>query len=365
MHRKSALSSLLAAFLGLAYLGCSSEEPIEEIVEPEFDDRLDSASCSNDGGPLSGDDMLILVSKAPGQQLQRAWVPEDLVPVPLNMMMPGRTGYLRKGSSDAFEMLNKAALEETGFDLRIRSAYRSFGSQCRTFDFWVEQKGLEHAKRFSAEPGRSQHQLGTTIDITSEGLGFKNSSEHVDAPEYEWLEANAHRFGYTLAYPRGQEHVTGYGYEPWHYRYIGIDAAMEMHDNGLILETYLDRCQTSDIDLECPREEQPLVPPNYGFIGGTCSSDKDCESLGSGATCLGAEEGYPDGYCTIPCERGCPDRPGLNAVTFCVDTEAFGGLCHSRCDYDLFDNTGCREGYSCDEEVQRPNNGAMGSACLP
>lgn len=347
---------------------CASGEPASyDFDVGEDTGKADLSECADyDGGDLSGDDMLVLINKDEGQLLAKTWAPRDLVGVPSERMIPGRTGVLRLGVVQAYEELADAANEEGGFDLRIRSGYRSFATQCRTFDFWVNSKGLEHAKRFSAEPGRSQHQLGTTIDITSRALNFDVSSDNVDAAEYEWLAENAHRFGFALSYPEGQEDVTGYGFEPWHYRYIGRDAAQEMHDGGFIQETYLQDCLAESPDLRCPQEELPEVQPNEGFIGGDCEADLDCSGAGSDAVCLTEDEGYPGGQCALPCQTSCPDLDGPNALTFCVATEApseFVGLCHSQCDRLLFPETGCRGGYQC-TEASRPA-GSTGNVCLP
>jgi LAS superfamily LD-carboxypeptidase LdcB len=316
------------------------------------------------GGTLSGDDLLVLVNKEAGQALRSDWAPPDVVALPADAMMPGREGLLRIAAHDSFMELRAAAASEAGLELGARSAYRSFRTQCITFDFKVKQHGLDHAKRFSAEPGRSQHQLGTTIDITSPRIGWQLSQSMGDTPEGRWLEENAHRFGFALSYPLGEEATTGYAYEPWHYRYLGREAAAELHESGLILEVYLQECAVGAPGLTCPREEAPVLEPNHGFIGGTCSADIDCSSLGPEAVCLGAEHGYSGGHCTIPCSRFCPDRPGLNAGTFCVASATAGGLCHSRCDTELFPDTGCREGYEC-QSTQRPDGSSSADACLP
>ncbi|MCP4449678.1 MAG: M15 family metallopeptidase [Myxococcales bacterium] len=351
--------------LSLSLSACAGDE-VDTDLGPKFDDKADLSECAGyDGGHLSGDDLLVLINKGEGQQLAKRWAPRDLVSVDDHLMIPGREATLRLGVLQAYEKLASKAELEMGLDLRIRSAYRSFATQCRTFAYWVDTKGLEHAQRFSAEPGRSQHQLGTTIDITSEALGYENSSGDIEATEYTWLAENAHRFGFALAYPKGEDDTTGYGFEPWHYRFIGHEAALEMHDAGLILETYLLACQNAPTDLQCPQEELAEVIPNDRFIGGMCEAQEDCRTVSSDAVCLDEEDGYPGGQCALPCEASCPDRAGANAVTFCVvhPTDEFVGLCHSRCDDERFPGSGCRDGYSC-VEASRPS-GSTGMVCLP
>ena len=224
----------------------------------DLEGKADGNVCKNyAGGPLSGDDSLVLVNKQDGQQLSSSWAPNDLVGVPPALMMPGRQGELRAPVLVALNEMFDAAASEAGLKLGVRSAYRSFRTQCITFDYKVRQHGLEHAKRFSAEPGRSQHQLGTTADITAETLDWKLNQDMGQKQEGQWLEKNAYRFGFALSYPDGKETVTGYAYEPWHFRFIGKSAAAEMIGKSLILEEYLAACQRAEPSLICERAGLP------------------------------------------------------------------------------------------------------------
>jgi LAS superfamily LD-carboxypeptidase LdcB len=103
----------------------------------------------------------------------------------------------------------------------------------------MDTLGEDEARRVSAEPGHSEHQLGTTVDLTSADVGYGLVESFASAPAGEWLLANSHQYGFALSYPAGQEHVTGYAHEPWHYRYIGLDAADEWKASGLTLIEYL------------------------------------------------------------------------------------------------------------------------------
>lgn len=329
--------------------------------DPENLGKADGACAGYPGGELSGDDLLVLVNKREGQQLASTWAPRDLVSVPASRMMPGKSGELRGPVLQALEaMLDAAAAVD--IDLGVRSAYRSYQTQCLTFDYKVREHGIEHARRFSAEPGRSQHQLGTTADISGGALSWALTQDMGATLEGQWLAENAHRFGFALSYPEGHEEETGYAYEPWHYRYIGVAAADEMHTSGLILEAYLQRCEAFDPGLRCEREVFPEPLPNDGFIGGSCSGDGDCSGIGAGAFCLQGD--YAGGHCTLPCEQFCPDRPGFNAPTFCVAAPESGGLCHSQCDTTMFPETGCREGYRC-TIGHRPNGSKSADVCVP
>ncbi len=358
-----------------ALLSCSAaEDPSApkvasgfDIDEPpgvigQYDGKADDIVCAKySGGALSGDDLLVLVNKSAEQQLASSWAPNDLLGIESALMMPGRTGELRGPVLQAMRDMFADA-SGAGLKLGVRSAYRSFRTQCITFDYKVQQNGLEHAKQFSAEPGRSQHQLGTTADITAEALDWDLTQSMGGKAEGQWLAANAHRFGFALSYPEGEEAKTGYAYEPWHFRYIGVAAALEMFQAGLILEEYLARCQAGDSALSCEREKFPEPIPNDMFIGGPCTEDADCAGIGAGASCLSA---YPAGYCTLPCDKYCPDRPGMNSATFCVgENGKTTGQCHSRCDQKIYPGTGCRLGYSC-VSADRPDASASGNVCMP
>ncbi len=144
---------------------------------------------------------------------------------------------------DLFRMV-KAAREE-GIDLLISSAYRSYSYQKQVFAYHVERLGREEAEKESAEPGKSQHQLGTTIDFGSITFEFALTEAG------KWLAANARRYGFSLSYPEGYEELTGYIYEPWHYRYISPEGTrMERIYFGGIQQHMLEFFDAHSSDLE-------------------------------------------------------------------------------------------------------------------
>jgi D-alanyl-D-alanine carboxypeptidase len=369
-------SALMAASLAVACSsgGETSREPtsspgFDEDVDPELLDdymgKADGNPCANHaGGTLAGDDLLVVVNKEPSRQLRADWRPSDLVSIASSGMIPGRTGQARLATERASEELTAAAKREAGLTLGIRSAFRSFETQCFTFNYMVETLGYDHASQYSARPGRSEHQLGTAVDVTAASVGWELTQDLATKKEGVWLASNAHRFGFALSYPEGYERLTGYGYEPWHFRYIGREAASEMAASGLTMIEYLLACDASDSRFACPREPAPQVEPNEGFVGGTCETAADCSALDGTRQCL--DMGYPGGYCTVPCALYCPDRAGANAGTFCLadPLDPATGNCHAKCDPSLFPGTGCREGYAC-RQGTRPNGAGTGSVCVP
>ena len=114
---------------------------------------------------------------------------------------------------DVLAMVSAAA--EEGIVLDISSSYRSYAYQEQLFQRHVDQLGLKEAERVSARAGSSQHQLGSTVDFGSVTPDF---ARH---PAGIWLAQEAWRFGFSLSYPDGYEEITGYSYEPWHFRYLG------------------------------------------------------------------------------------------------------------------------------------------------
>lgn len=120
------------------------------------------------------------------------------------------------------------AASSTGVTLYVRSAYRSFAEQQSLKNSYTVTYGAGTANQFSADQGYSEHQLGTTIDFITPGLG--GSFAGFDkTPAYQWLVANAHLYGFVLSYP---EKNAFYVYEPWHWRYVGKTLAKKLHDEG-------------------------------------------------------------------------------------------------------------------------------------
>lgn len=147
--------------------------------------------------------------------------PVDLVEVPVEHT---NEPLLRREASDAVVAMFQAAFDEAGLELASNSAYRSFSAQENVYD------GDDLT---TARPGFSEHQTGLTIDIGA--LSGECSLEECfgETPEGIWLRDNAWRFGFILRYPADQTQVTGYSFEPWHFRYVGVDLATEMHEKGV------------------------------------------------------------------------------------------------------------------------------------
>ncbi len=176
------------------------------------------------------------------RQLPHPYVPPGLAWIPGEWLIPGYGGLLvRSDALEAYGQMREAG-QVAGLDFRIRSAYRSYEEQVSTFNYWIGFYGSEaEARRWSAPPGHSEHQLGTAIDISSADVGWELEQWFADTPSGEWLAQHASDYGFALSYPRDGESVTGYVFEPWHFRFIGVNAAREWRDSGLILIEYLEQ----------------------------------------------------------------------------------------------------------------------------
>jgi len=145
---------------------------------------------------------------------------------------------LRATAARAMENMLNTAYDEGGHVIVIVSGYRSYATQTTVHNNHIATRGETEARRVSARPGHSEHQLGLAMDLSTFGLGGRLSSQFSSTPEGAWIRDNAHRFGFIVRYPAGREPDTGFVYEPWHLRYIGVDAATQMFGSGLILEEF-------------------------------------------------------------------------------------------------------------------------------
>lgn len=177
----------------------------------------------------------------PIYKLSESYVPPDLVSV----ARAGLDGDQRVRAlllDDLAAMSRDAAA--AGAPIAVQSAYRSYGYQVNTFNYWVSVDGLESALKSSARAGHSEHQLGTALDVRSaDGPAPWELADWAETPAGAWMAANAWRYGFAMSYPEGREAATCYAYEPWHYRYLGREAAAELYESGLTLREWLWRRQ--------------------------------------------------------------------------------------------------------------------------
>ena len=138
---------------------------------------------------------------------------------------------------EAYEWFVKMVDDARSEDLKLYcvSAYRFYSYQNSLYQRYVWRDGRDLADTYSARPGYSEHQTGLAVDINT-----ASSSAHFEnTPQYQWLSENSWKYGFILRYPEGKQHITGFIFEPWHYRYVGLETAKAIHESGLTYEEYL------------------------------------------------------------------------------------------------------------------------------
>ena len=213
------------------------DEP-EEPIEPEEPAPNQEAEGVEKGILIENPDSLdVIVNKK--RNLPENYVPEDLTAltdIPTVLSNP-EVNQLRKAAYEALKELFDAAKEE-GYELHARSGYRSYYTQASLYTSYVENYGKAAADKYSAKPGQSEHQTGLSMDITCEAINYKLDTTFGETEEGKWVAENAHRYGFIIRYPKVKEDITGYAYEPWHIRYLGVELAEKIYESGLTLEEY-------------------------------------------------------------------------------------------------------------------------------
>lgn len=175
----------------------------------------------------------ILINKQWG--LPADFVPHDLIKAQVPLSPRSRNFMIRKDVNTALKSLFSAA-QEDGVELWFHSGYRSYAEQRRVYQRYVDSYGEKVANTFAAKPGHSEHQSGLAIDITSPKSSSLFAPNFGDSKEGKWVANHAHQFGFIIRYPKDKSEITGYIYEPWHLRYVGIELATMLFESGLVLE---------------------------------------------------------------------------------------------------------------------------------
>jgi len=221
---------------------------------------------------------LILANKT--SVLGEEYVPTSLTPIGSRFVTENdRTGglSLEAGANLALSAM-LLEMEANGVtDIFVTSAYRSYAYQTRLFENYQTKESstisedarkyfgeayiyenytskgktkltfsdaVEVVLSYSARPGTSEHQTGLCVDFVTEEYGDRLDENFEKTQAYAWLRDNAYKFGFILRYPKEKTELTGYSYEPWHYRFVGREAATDMHFSGLCLEEYLNCLQS-------------------------------------------------------------------------------------------------------------------------
>ncbi|ENK1244547.1 M15 family metallopeptidase [Clostridium botulinum] len=180
---------------------------------------------------------LLLVNRE--NKLDEDYFPRDLT-VP-NVRFLGNRNFqikrLRRVASEALENLFQEAKKENITLLGV-SGYRNYNYQINVYNNSVHRNGKEHADKYVAQPGSSEHQTGLAMDIVSTEY-INLDEDFVNTKAYKWLKENCYKYGFIIRYPEEKEYITGYKFEPWHIRYVGVEVATEIMNRGITLEEYL------------------------------------------------------------------------------------------------------------------------------
>jgi zinc D-Ala-D-Ala carboxypeptidase len=184
------------------------------------------------------ENVLVMVNKL--FSLPSSYTPSDLVKPEVAFSFGEQElekSFLREEAAKALEKMFAAA-KESGIEIFAVSGYRSYVRQDQILQAEIQNVGEDRAVAAVAVPGNSEHQTGLAMDISARSVGLNLVEQFGQTEEGKWLAENAHKFGFILRYPNGKEEITGYMYEPWHFRYVGEKSAAEIHKNNWTLEEY-------------------------------------------------------------------------------------------------------------------------------
>ena len=223
------------------------EPTAREIALSRQDFTIDPSTGLAKEIKVVDDNYTILVNRT--HPLAQIYKPDDMVTVKYvvsGVGVKGETDQLRKVAAKAFETMAEAAAEQE-INIKMRTGYRSYEYQKdRLYDPEVKNKGKEEADKSTAMPGRSEHQTGLALDIGGESQKYALSYDFGETKEGKWVAEHCHEYGFIIRYVDGTKKepgkLTGYVYEPWHIRYVGVEIATEMYRQGggkLTYEEYL------------------------------------------------------------------------------------------------------------------------------
>ena len=208
---------------------------------------LDEAAPQHDA-----DGLLFLVNRQ--YRISDASTPDDLT----EAQVPGQVREMRAEAAAALEEMYAACLEETGCQLISVSGYRSYSKQEKLYRAKLQRVNgkKELAEEYVAPPGASEHHLGLAMDIGQQSKPTLNE-KFAETEGGIWTRENCWRFGFILRYGEEWEDITGYKYEPWHFRFVGKDLAKEIHDAGVPFETWLTEYRVRVLQELLKEEETP------------------------------------------------------------------------------------------------------------
>ena len=222
------------------------KEPYVKLLEGQVENTTESSS-NTDSDTTSSDyssesgfyENIVTANADDGHKIlvnKNSKLPDNYSPdlVTVDTSYARAAGYqLERTTYSYFKQMADAAKKD-GIKIFVHSGYRSHETQAYTYANYKNRDGEKAADTYSARPGHSEHETGLAMDINlaDSNLHFENTKE------YQWLSNNAHKYGFILRYPQGKENIHGYIFEPWHYRYLGVELATAVKESGLTYDEY-------------------------------------------------------------------------------------------------------------------------------
>ena len=212
----------------LSYLEKNKDKNITDIIalvnvnrDKPFYEGIDTTDTSKN------EEMLVNKYHA----LSKNYEASDIVKVSSTYAYAGMS--LNKEAYDAFRKLSDDARKE-GYTIIILSSYRTYEYQEKLWNDRKKLKGEKEADAYAARAGSSEHETGYAIDVAD----YNHPINFGEQDSYNWMLNNSYKYGYILRYPEGKEDITGYDYEAWHYRYLGVDLATKIYNEGITFDEY-------------------------------------------------------------------------------------------------------------------------------
>lgn len=222
----------------LAYLEAdkANNNPVYTVGITNYPFILSTSSYSGRGYTITNPDEILTLVKA-GFYLESSYEPVDLVEAPMPIAPDCENSLVRQVVADALALMYEDAKAE-GLSLVFNSGYRSYTVQSQTYQDFETRYGGLYASQYVALPGASEHQTGLGVDLTSQSVVAGERITFGDTAEFQWVLANAAKYGFINRYPESTSDLTGIAHEPWHFRYVGVEVAQEITDANITFEQY-------------------------------------------------------------------------------------------------------------------------------
>ena len=274
MLNKRILLYLIATMMTLTLFGCGKEDKkdikksTESVTEKETTEIKKESETNEEDETEEvniGLDYLVLVNK--NNELPQDW--EDNIETITMTNSLGDEVEVESKAYNAYLDL-KAALEEDGVYVDLDSARRSVEEQQRIMDEFTDEYGADYAAKTVATPGYSEHHTGLALDLylVIDGKDVYLNEDMVEYPDiWEKIHSKLADYGFILRYLEGKEHITGYGYEPWHIRYIdNKDKASKIMESGITLEEYLGVANSVEVNIDYGKSDKYTNEDLYDAI---------------------------------------------------------------------------------------------------